>query len=202
MRKIIALEFISLDGVLQAPGGPEEDTSGGFKFGGWTVPFSDEASNKIMTEQMSGEFDLLLGKKTFDIWEPYWPNQEEGNPVMIKFNKVQKYVVTHHDFTPKWEGTTVLSGDDVVEQIKNLKKEDGPDLQIYGSGNLVQTLLKNDLVDELWLKIYPVLLGAGKKLFAEGTIPASLKLMDSQVTPLGVIFANYRRNGEVKTGEF
>lgn len=201
MRKIIVLEFMSLDNVIQAPGGPEEDTSGGFQYGGWTVPFSDETSNNLMAEQMSGEFDLLLGKKTFDIWEPYWPNQEKGNPIMIKFNKAWKYVVTHHDFSPKWENTTVLC-DDTVEQLKDLKKEDGPDLQVYGSGNLVQTLLKNDLVDEMWLKMYPVLLGNGKKLFAEGTVPVAFKLTNSVTTPLGVIFANYKRDGEVKVGEF
>lgn len=201
MRKIIVLEFLSLDGVLQAPGGPAEDTSGGFAFGGWTVPYTDEFTNTVMTEQMGRPFDLLLGKKTYDIWAAYWPNQE-GNPVAVPFNKAKKYVATHNSFNPTWEGTYVLTGSDIVEQIKNLKNEDGPDLQVYGSGNFVQTLLKHDLVDELWLKIFPVTLGAGKRLFAEGTAPAALKLMDTKISPSGVIFANYKRDGEVRTGSF
>jgi dihydrofolate reductase len=201
MRKINILIFMSLDGVMQAPGGPEEDTSGGFKYGGWTVPYTDEFSNEIMSEQMSGSFDLLLGKNTYDIFAGYWPNQSEDGPVAGPFNKAHKYVVSHTPFEPTWKETTVLTGD-VVNQIKQLKSEDGPDLQVYGSGNFIQTLLKNDLVDEMWLKIFPITLGAGKKLFAEGTVPAAFTLTDSKVSPLGVIFANYKRAGEVRTGSF
>ncbi len=199
MRKINVLTFISLDGVMQAPGGPEEDTSGGFKYGGWTAPYFDEFAGKVMGEQMANPFDLLLGKKTYDIFAAYWPKQSEDNPVTKPFNEAHKYVASHTAFKPTWKNTSVLS-DDVASQIKQLKSEDGPDLQVYGSGNFAQTLFKNDLVDELWLKIFPVTLGTGKKLFAEGTIPAAFTLTDSKVSPLGVIFANYKRAGEIKTG--
>lgn len=187
---------------MQAPGGPEEDTSGGFKYGGWTFPFFDEFSGKIMGEQMDHPFDLLLGKKTYDIFANYWPKQDNTNPVTEPFNKAVKYAVTHTNFEPTWVNTKVITGDDVVEQIKKLKSEDGPELQVHGSGNSIQTLLKNDLVDELWLKTFPVTLGSGKHLFAEGTIPASFKLIDAKISPSGVIFANYKRDGEVKTGSF
>ncbi len=199
MRKINALLFITLDGVIQAPGGPEEDTSGGFKYGGWTVPYFDDFSGEVMSKQMAKPFDLLLGKKTYDIFASYWPkhNDHVGAPL----NKAHKYVATHTPFEPTWKETTVFSSD-VVEQIKKLKSEDGPDLQVYGSGNFLQTLLKNDLVDGLWLKIFPITLGTGKKLFAEGTIPAAFKLVESKVSPKGVIFATYERDGEVKTGSF
>jgi dihydrofolate reductase len=202
MRKIIVLSFISLDGVMQAPGGPEEDTSGGFKYGGWTVPYFDDFAGKIMGEQISGSFDLLLGKKTYDIFAAYWPKQTNENPVTEPFNKARKYVASDVSFEPTWENSIVLTGDDVAEQVKRLKAEDGPDLQVHGSGNFIQTLFKNDLVDEMWLKIFPVTLGQGKKLFAEGVLPAAFKLAESKVSPLGVIFANYKREGEVKTGSF
>lgn len=201
MRKIIVLSFISLDGVMQAPGGPDEDTSGGFKYGGWTFPYFDDTSGKIMGEQIKPPFDLLLGKKTYDIFAAYWPNQSEDNPVTKPFNDARKYVAAHEPFEPTWDNTTVLTND-VASQIKQLKSEDGPDFQVHGSGNFIQTLLQNDLVDEMWLKIFPVTLGKGKKLFAEGTIPAAFTLADSKITPSGVIFANYKRGGEVKTGSF
>jgi dihydrofolate reductase len=201
MRKIIVLTFISLDGVMQAPGGPEEDTSGGFKYGGWTFPYFDEFAGQIMGEQIKPPFDLLLGRKTYDIFASYWPNQDETNPVTVPFNKAKKYVASHQAFEPTWENSTVLH-ENVAEQVSNLKDENGPDLQVHGSGNFIQTLLKNDLVDEMWLKTFPVTLGNGKKLFAEGTIPAAFTLTNSKVSPLGVIFANYKRAGEVKTGSF
>ncbi len=196
------LTFVSLDGVMQAPGGPEEDTSGGFKYGGWTFPYFDEFAGKMMGEQMSKPFDLLLGKKTYDIFAGYWPHQDNTNPVTEPFNKATKYVATHTEFQPTWENTKVITGDNVVEQIKNLKNEDGPDLQVHGSGNFIQTLLKNDLVDELWLKTFPLTLGSGKRLFAEGTIPAAFEFIDAKISPKGVIFANYKRGGEIKTGSF
>jgi dihydrofolate reductase len=199
MRKIIVLSFISLDGVMQAPGGPEEDTSGGFKYGGWTVPYFDDFSGKMMGEQMGEPFELLLGKKTYDIFAAYWPKQPADDFVGAKFNNTRKYVATHTSFEPTWDGTTVLTGD-VTSQVRKLKAENGPDLQVHGSGNFIQTLLKNDLVDELWLKIFPLTLGPGKKLFAEGAIPAAFKLTKTKISPLGVIFANYTRNGDVETG--
>jgi dihydrofolate reductase len=201
MRKINILMFMSLDGVVQAPGGPEEDTSGGFKYGGWTVPYADESSGALMNQQMKEPFDLLLGKKTYDIFASYWPKQSADNEIALRLNKAHKYVATHNPFEPLWKETTVLTGD-VVGQIKKIKSEDGPDLQVYGSANFCQTLLQNDLVDNLWLKIYPVTLGSGKKLFAEGTIPAAFTLTQSNITKSGVIFADYARAGEVQTGSF
>lgn len=201
MRKVIILTFVSLDGVMQAPGGPQEDTSGGFKYGGWTFPYFDEFSGKLMGEQMGHPFDLLLGKKTYDIFAAYWPHQDEKNPVTEPFNRAKKYVASHEPFTPTWVNTEVLQGD-AAEAVRKLKAQDGPELQVHGSGNFVQTLLKNDLVDELWLKIFPVTLGPGKHLFAEGTIPAAFTLRDAKISPKGVIFANYERAGEVETGSF
>lgn len=198
MRKIIVLTFISLDGVMQAPGGPEEDTSGGFKYGGWTAPYFNESAGKLMVKQINDSYDLLLGKTTYDIFASYWPHHTD-NEVGSAFKKAHKYVASHESFEPTWENTTVLT-EDVVEKLKQLKNEDGPDLQVHGSGNFIQTLLKNDLVDELWLKIFPVTLGPGKKLFEDGTIPAAFKLVESETTDLGVIFANYERAGEIKTG--
>ena len=198
MRKIIVLEFVSLDGVMQAPGGPKEDISGGFKYGGWTFPFFDEFSGKVMEEQMSKSFELLLGRTTYEIFASYWPHHGDGWPGV---NETKKYVASHKDLKPEWENSVLLKGD-VVPKIKKLKEQDGPDLQVYGSGNFIQTLLKNDMIDEFWLKIFPITLGSGKHLFAEGTSPATFKLTDSKVSPLGVIFANYKRAGKVKTGSF
>lgn len=198
MRKIIVLSFITLDGVMQAPGGPEEDKSGDFKYGGWTVPYFDEFAGKIMDEQMSKPFDLLLGRKTYDIFASYWPEHEDNWPGV---NDVKKYVVSHSPKTLEWNNSILLK-DNVVEEIKKLKLEDGPDLQVHGSGELIQTLLKNDLVDELWLKIFPITLGKGKKLFADGAIPAAFILEDVKSSPRGVIIASYKRAGEVKTGSF
>ncbi len=194
------LSFISLDGVMQAPGGPEEDTSGGFQYGGWTFPYFDEFSGNVMGEQMDMPFDLLLGRKTYDIFAAYWPTQGPSS-VGIPFNKATKYVVSHSSPKLTWENSMLIDGD-VVAKLKELKQQDGPMLQVHGSGNMIQTLLKNDLVDELWLKIFPVTLGKGKRLFAEGTTPAAFKLMESKTSPSGVIFANYKRSGEVKTGSF
>ena len=201
MRKIVVLTFVSLDGVMQAPGGPDEDTSSGFKHGGWTFPYFDEFSGKIMGEQIKPPFDLLLGRKTYDIFAAYWPKQSDDNPVTVPFNSATKYVVSHGSPDLSWD-KSVLITDDVVAKLKELKAGDGPMLQVHGSGNLVQTLLKNDLVDELWLKIFPVTLGLGKRLFAEGTIPAGFELIKSETSPSGVIFASYKRAGDVKTGSF
>ena len=200
MRKIIVIAFVSLDGVMQAPGGPTEDISGGFKYGGWTFPYFDDFSGKVMGEQMSLErSELLLGRKTYEIFAGYWPHHAADWPGI---NEVKKYVASH-DSSHKldWENSVLLSGN-VAEKVKKLKSEAGPDLHVWGSGNLVQTLLKHDLVDGLWLKIFPVTLGPGKRLFAEGTIPAAFDLTDCKVSPSGVIVANYTRAGAVKTGSF
>jgi dihydrofolate reductase len=202
MRKLIILSFISMDGVMQAPGGPTEDTSGGFEYGGWTVPYFDEALGGVMTEQMSRPFDLLLGRKTYDIFASYWPNHNDAdNPIASGINKARKYVASRSPLNFDWENSIQLQGD-VVGEIRKLKSQDGPELQVHGSGNFIQTLLKHDLGDELWLKIYPVTLGSGKRLFAEGSIPAAFRLTKSSVTPAGVIVANYERDGAVKTGSF
>jgi len=199
MRKIVVLSFVSLDGVMQAPGGSEEDTSGGFQYGGWTPPYSDEFSGKMMVEQVSMQYDLLLGRKTYDMFAGYWPKQT--GPIADPFNKATKYVVSASSPKLDWENSVLIEGD-VTAKLKELKQQDGPMLQVHGSGNLIQTLLKNDLVDELWLKIFPVTLGKGKRLFAEGTMPAAFELIDSKTSPRGIIFANYKRSGEVKTGSF
>jgi len=199
MRKIVVLSFISLDGVLQAPGGPEEDTSGGFRYGGWTVPYSDENSGTLMTEQMSMPFDLLLGRKTYDIFAGYWPKQDSSNMPADPFNAATKYVVSGHQPELTWQNSVLIDGD-VVTKLQELKQQEGPMLQVHGSGNLIQTLLQADLVDELWLKTFPVLLGSGKRLFGEGVIPAAFQLIESKTTPSGVIFANYKRSGNVETG--
>ena len=198
MRKVIVLTFVSLDGVMQAPGGPEEDTSGGFKYGGWTVPYSDEVTGRIMEEQMSKPFDLLLGRKTYDIFASYWPEHADEWPGV---NKATKYVASRKPLEFTWDNSVQLESN-VAEQIRKLKKQDEPDLQVYGSSDLVQTLLKHDLADELWLKTFPVTLGKGKRLWGEGTIPAAFKLTESTVSPSGVIIANYKRDSEVKTGSF
>lgn len=198
MRKITVIEFVTLDGVMQAPGGPEEDTSGGFAYGGWTASYFDESTGGIMAEQMSlDNVELLLGRKTYEIFASYWPDHASDWPGI---NEVKKYVVSNNaSLKTEWENSVLISGD-VVEEIKKLKDQDGPDLHVWGSSELVQVLLKHDLVDELWLKIFPIVLGTGKKLFGEGTIPKAFTLTNSSVTPSGVIVADYARAGEVKTG--
>ena len=198
MRKIVVLTFLSLDGVMQAPGGPEEDTSGDFKYGGWTAPYFDDFAGEVMGEQMGMPFDLLLGRKTYDIFAGYWPKQEDSS-IGTDFDNATKYVLSHEPFTPDWKNTVVID-QDVVVKLKDLKNSEGPMLQVHGSGDMIQTLLKNDLVDELWLKIFPVTLGKGKRLFADGTMPAAFTLTSSKASPSGVIIANYQRAGDVKTG--
>jgi dihydrofolate reductase len=198
MRKIIVLSFITLDGVMQGPGGPTEDPSSNFTLGGWTVPYFDEFLGEIMTEQMSQPFDLLLGRKTFEIFASYWPHHPEEGPGI---NNATKYVASNTLRTHEWSKTVFLKGN-VVDEIKKLKGGDGPDLQVHGSGELIQTLLKHDLVDEFWLKIFPVTLGMGKRLFDKGTIPASFTLVDSKTSPSGVMIATFKRAGEVRTGSF
>jgi dihydrofolate reductase len=199
MRKIVVFTMLSLDGVMQAPGGPEEDTSGGFQYGGWTVPYSDESFGKVIGEELSVPFDLLLGRKTYEIFAGYWP--KHTGSIAGPFNTAKKYVVSGKGVDLTWK-ESILIHDDVVSRIKALKEEDGPMFQVHGSSVLIQTLLRNDLVDELRLRIFPVTLGSGKRLFAEGTIPAAFELMDSEALPSGVILANYKRFGDLKTGSF
>jgi len=204
MRRLIVLSFITLDGVMQAPGGPEEDPTGGFKYGGWTVGYADDFLGRVMSEQMAKPFDLLLGRKTYEIFAAYWPYVKSDNPnypVARKFNSAQKYVASTTLGKLDWNNSMLIKGD-IVQEIKKLKEQNGPELQIYGSGNLIQTLLKHDLVDEFRLKIYPITLGTGKRLFGDGTIPAGFKLVDSKTSTTGVIIADYERAGNVKTGSF
>jgi dihydrofolate reductase len=198
MRKIIVLTFVSLDGVMQAPGGPGEDDSGNFKYGGWTVPYFEDSLGKVMVEQMGHPFDLLLGRKTFEIFAAYWPQHEDEG---AGINRATKYVASNTLTTHEWRKSIFLSGD-VVNQIKKLKLQDGPELQVHGSSNLIQTLLEHDLVDEFWLKIFPVTLGVGKRLFDKGTLPSSHTLVESKSLPSGVIIASFKRAGGVKTGSF
>lgn len=193
MRRIIVLSFITLDGVMQAPGGPEEDKSGGFEYGGWTAPYDDESSGKFMEKQLKPA-DLLLGRKTYEIFASYWPKHADGWPGI---NDVTKYVLSGTMEKSDWKNSVFLKS---LADIENLRKSNGSEIKVWGSGRLVQLLLKNDLVDELWLNIHPLILGRGKRLFDDGTIPSAFKLKESSVTPTGVIIANYERDGEVKTG--
>jgi dihydrofolate reductase len=193
MRKIIVISMITLDGVMQAPGGPEEDTSGGFKYGGWTAPYGDEVSGKVIQRLMKST-DLLLGRKTFDIWEGYWPQHANMWPGI---NEVNKFVLSNTKKKSEWKNSFFLSS---LEEIKKLKDSNGSDIQVWGSSELIQLLLKNDLVDELWLHIFPVTLGEGKRLFTTGAIPAAFTLTESIASPSGIILAHYERAGEVKTG--
>ncbi|MEO6175748.1 MAG: dihydrofolate reductase family protein [Flavobacterium circumlabens] len=193
MRKIIVLSMITIDGVMQAPGGPEEDPSGGFEYGGWVAPFGDEEYGKVMQKQMEPA-DILLGRKTFDIFEDYWPKHAEG---WSGINDVTKYVLSSTRKNSDWENSKFLS---TIEDIKKLKNSEGGDIKVWGSATLVQLLLQHDLVDELALKIHPVILGKGKKLFDDQAIAASFILTESTTTPSGVIAASYKRSGDVKTG--
>ena len=202
MRKLIVLSFITLDGVMQAPGGPEEDPTGGFKYGGWVAGYFDDFLGKLMEKQMNKPFNLLLGRRTYEIFAAHWPYvKTDEDPFAASMNKAKKYVGSKTLKRLDWSNSELIKGD-VAKEVKKLKEQDGPDIQVHGSGNLIQTLLKHDLVDELWLKIFPITLGKGKRLFAEGTIPAGFKLLESETLPNGVIVASYARAGEVKTGSF
>src|SRR5436189_3937666 len=203
MRKIIVLSMITLDGVMQAPGGPEEDTSGVFKYGGWTAPYGDEVYGKVVQKELKPA-DYLLGRKTFEIWANYWPEHGDFWPGI---NEGTKYVFSKSmkksdPLVTGWKNSVVIRNLADIKKLKSRKRpgSKGSDIQVWGSGKLIQLLLKNDLVDELWLKIYPLTLGKGKKLFDKGTIPAAFTLTESLVTPTGVIIANYKRAGKVKTG--
>jgi dihydrofolate reductase len=193
MRKVIVLEHISMDGVIQAPGGPEEDTSGGFAYGGWIGPYSDEILGTALRKQMNSPFDLLLGRKTFDIWEPFWPQHADEWPGV---NTATKYVASNTRTSSEWQLSVFLNGD-IPEKVAKLKQGQGPDLHVWGSGNLLQTLIRHDLVDAFWLMVYPVTLGGGKRLFADGTIPAAFKVTESIVGSNGVIIVNYERAGAI-----
>jgi dihydrofolate reductase len=200
MRKLITSTFLTLDGVMQAPGGPGEDDSGGFAHGGWSVNYWDDLMGEVMGEAMSAPFDLLLGRKTYDIFAAFWPHasEEAGSKPL---NDATKYVVSRSHPTLDWKESILIEGD-AAEGIAALKKEDGPELQVHGSGNLIQTLIHHNLVDEYRLWVFPVLLGSGKRLFSDGTVPSGLKLVDSKVSTTGVVIGTYEPAGEIVTGSF
>ncbi|MEE4193955.1 MAG: dihydrofolate reductase family protein [Anaerolineae bacterium] len=197
MRKLIVLEHISLDGVIQGPGGPDEDTSNGFTFGGWIANYSDPILGTKLRKMMNSSFDLLLGRKTYEIWAPYWPYHADIWP---NADKATKYVVSNNLTSADWKPSVILKGN-IVEKITRIKQEEGPDLHCWGSSNLLQTLLRHDLVDMLWLMVYPITLGSGKRLFADGTIPAAFKVTTGEVTPCGAIVVRYERSGAITTGK-
>ena len=201
MRKIITTTFVTLDGVMQAPGGLGEDETGGFKYGGWSFNYWDEIMGGVMKKIMEIPFELLLGKRTYDIFAAYWPHTKEDPNVAKPFNSTKKYVVSHTPIELSWHNSSLITGD-VVAEIKKLKAEDGPDLWVHGSSNLFQTLLANNLIDQMLVWIFPVTVGNGKRLFAEGTQANGLKLVDSKISTTGVIIATYEPAGPLKTGSF
>jgi dihydrofolate reductase len=200
MRKVIVQTFLTLDGVMQAPGGPEEDTSGGFAYGGWSVNYWDDRMGEVMDAAMGVPFDLLLGRKTYDIFAAYWPNASEEAGAK-PLNDATKYVASRSNPTLDWEKSVLLRGD-AAEAVAGLKEQDGPELQVHGSGDLIQTLLRSNLVDEFRLWVFPVVIGSGKRLFAEGTVPAGLRLADSVVSTTGVVMGTYLPTGEINLGSF
>jgi len=200
MRELIVSTFLTLDRVMQAPGGPEEDDSGGFAYGGWSVHYWDELMSQVMTEAMSIPFDLALGHRTYDIFAAYWPHAPEEAGAK-PLNEATKYVVSRSRPTLEW-GPSVLIEGDAAEGIAAIKKEDGPELQVHGSGNLIQTLMRHNLIDQYRLWVFPLVIGSGKRLFADGTIPSGLKLLDSKVSTTGVVIGTYEPAGEIVTGSF
>jgi dihydrofolate reductase len=199
MRKLVINTFASLDGVMQAPGGPEEDPTGGFELGGWSVPFWDDRMGQAMTEFMGKPFDLILGRKTYEIFAAHWPHNDE--PGAAELNRATKYVASRTLDRLDWENSTLLEGD-VGEAVARLKEEDGPELQVHGSSDLIQTLVRRDLIDEFRVWIFPVVLGSGKRLFGAGVPPRTLKLVDSHVSSTGVVMGTYQPGGEVQPGSF
>ena len=200
MRKLIVSTFLTLDGVMQAPGGPDEDNDGGFAYGGWSVNYWDDDMGQFMNEATSKPFAMVLGRKTYDIMAAHWPNAPEETGAKV-FNEATKYVASRSRPTLEWSNSVLIEGD-AAEGLAALKNEDGPELQVHGSSNLIQTLLRNNLVDEYRLMIFPVVVGSGKRLFSEGAIPAGLRLVDSKVSTTGVVIGTYEPAGEIVTGSF
>jgi dihydrofolate reductase len=199
MRKLIVNTFMSLDGVMQAPGGPEEDPAGGFQYGGWSVPYWDDRMGEIMGAWMTPPFDIVLGRRTYEIFAAHWPHTDE--PGAKELNEARKYVASRTLESVDWQNSQLL-GPDVPAAVAALKEEDGPVLQVHGSADLLQTLIANDLIDEFQIFTFPVVLGSGKRLFGEGTMPAGLELVESETSTTGVVVSKYRRAGDVKTGSF
>lgn len=200
MRRLIVNTFLTVDGVMQAPGGPREDDSDGFAYGGWSVNYWDDKMGEVMGEQMSEPFDLVLGRKTYDIFAAYWPHAPE-EAASKPLNDATKYVASRSRPTLEWAKSVLIEGD-VAEGIATLKKQDGTELQVHGSGNLIQTLLRQNLVDTYHLWVFPLVIGSGKRLFSEGTIPSGLKLVDNKVSTTGVVMGTYEPAGEIVTGSF
>lgn len=201
MRKLIVAEHISLDGVVQAPGGPEEDPSGGFRLGGWTVPYADDATGQAVRDLFAQPFELLLGRRTYDIWAAYWPHVRAGHAIADRFNGTRKHVATHRSDTLDWQNSHALEGD-LADAIRALKRQDGLNLLTWGSADMVRQLLAAGLVDELRMLIYPVVLGRGKRLFGDRAQPSAFTLAHSTSTPGGVLVTRHVRSGEVRTGTF
>ena len=199
MRQLIVNTFVTLDGLMQAPGGPEEDPSGGFEHGGWSFGYWDELMQGVMGESMSKPFDLVLGRKTYEIFAAHWPHSDE--PAAELLNSVTKHVASTTRRELEWENSKLIEGE-VPEGVRALKEQDGPELQVHGSANLIQTLLEHGLIDELRLWIFPLVLGTGKRLFDGGTVPDGLELTGSQASSTGVIIATYRSGAEIKYGSF
>jgi dihydrofolate reductase len=200
MRKIITTTFVTMDGVMQAPGGPQEDTSGGFAFGGWQAHVMDNSLGELINQFLKPPFAMLLGHTTYNIFAGYWPKQDPNNAIAKPFNEATKYVVAHEPFEPEWANTQVLSGD-VAAALRRTKAEDGPDMIVWGSGTLIRTLLQEKLVDRMHVWTHPVTIGGGKRLFADGTRPGTWKLVKSRVGDDGVIVATYEPAGELVTGK-
>ncbi|HEX2030856.1 MAG TPA: dihydrofolate reductase family protein [Actinomycetota bacterium] len=200
MRRVVVQTFLSLDGVMQAPGGPEEDPSGGFELGGWSVNFWDDAMGQRMDEALGRPFDLLLGRRTYDIFAAHWPHVTD-DPAADALNRATKYVASRSQRQLGWANSVLLRGD-VGQEVTRLKEGSGPEIQVHGSGQLIQTLMEHDLVDEYRLWVFPVLLGHGKRLFADGTIPRTLRLLDSATSTTGVVMGIYERAGTVEVGSF
>ncbi|MEH2513172.1 dihydrofolate reductase [Nitrobacteraceae bacterium AZCC 1564] len=201
MRKLVTAAFVSLDGVMQAPGGPEEDPTGGFTLGGWSVNYWDEPMGAFMGGLFSEPFDLLLGRKTYEIFAAHWPYMGDDDPIANAFNRATKYVATSSDMPLTWATSVALRGD-VASEIAKLKQADGPTLLTQGSSGLLQTLLKHDLIDEFHLLTFPLVLGAGKRLFGNGAKPEALGLISTSVSTTGVIMSVYHRAGAIQTGSF
>jgi dihydrofolate reductase len=199
MRRLIVNTFLTLDGVMQAPGGPEEDPVGGFEHGGWSVPYWDDRMGEIMGAWMTPPFEIVLGRKTYEIFAAHWPHTDE--PGAKELNDARKYVASRTLESVDWQNSTLL-GPDVPAAVKALKEEDGPVLQVHGSGDLLQTLIADDLIDEFQIFTFPVVLGSGKRLFGDGTRPAGLELVESETSTTGVVVSKYRPAGGVKTGSF
>src|SRR5688572_4836168 len=199
MRNLVVQTMVTLDGVMQAPGGPEEDPSGGFAHGGWSVPYFDEVLGQIVGEAMSKPFDLVLGRKTYEIFAAHWPYDE--GPIADRLNAAAKHVASNTLDRLEWRNSFLIEGD-IPSGVARLKEQDGPELQVHGSADLIQTLLAHDLVDELRLSIFPAVVGPGKRLFGDGAVPAAFELVDSKASTTGVLIGIYRRAGELRTGSF